>query len=146
MNAIFHIVYSALMLLSDLTGLTYNEVNIVVYYIILPFGYVVLADKIWKKHYLKVGYIFSVLVILFLIHDFKVFSDWLFQKSVDFLLSFQIFGWNYTVSSVLICVIFPGIVFVLMFFLAYPKIGRQVIPLIRFAFSDRTEFDSKEGS
>ncbi len=44
------------------------------------------------------------------------------MRSVDFLLSFQFLGWNYIVSSVLICVVFPAIVLFVMFHYAYPKI------------------------
>ena len=137
MNAIFHIVYSALMFISEVTGLTYNEVNIIAYYMILPFIYVALADKIWRKHLLKIAYIGAMTITLFLIPDFSAFSDWLFLESVRFLLSFQMFGWDYTVSSVLICVIFPGIVLMAMIHLAYP----QLLRILRFGFSDRIEFD-----
>jgi hypothetical protein len=120
MNIVFHIVYSLLKLISEITGFTYNEVNIIAYYIVLPFAYVILADKILKRHVLKIVYVVSVAGGLLMIKDFTAFSDWLFQKSVDFLLSFDIFGWNYVVSSVFICVIFPAIVFVGMLYLAYP--------------------------
>jgi len=120
MNIVFHIVYSLLKLISEITGFTYNEVNIIAYYIVLPFAYVILADKILKRHVLKIVYVVSVAAGLLMIKDFTAFSDWLFQKSVDFLLSFDIFGWNYVVSSVFICVIFPAIVFVGMLYLAYP--------------------------
>lgn len=48
------------------------------------------------------------------------FSDWLFRESVEFLLSLEIFGWNYVVSSVLVCVVFPAIVFAIMLRDAYP--------------------------
>lgn len=121
MNATFQIVYSLLKWISQVTGFTYNEVNIIAYYIILPFVYVVLADRILKKHVLKILYVVGVAACLLSIRNFSGFSDWLFQKSVDFLLSFQFLGWNYIVSSVLICVVFPAIVFLVMFHFAYPS-------------------------
>lgn len=130
MNTTFQIVYSLLKWIAEVSGLTYNEVNIIAYYIILPFAYVILADRILQKHVLKILYVVGVSVGLFLIADFTEFSDWLFQKSVDFLLSFQFLGWNYIVSSVLICVVFPAVVFIVMFHLAFPKffpaIGRRL--------------------
>lgn len=130
MNTTFQIVASLLNWIAEVTGLTYNEVNIIAYYIILPFAYVILADRIFQKHTLKILYVVGVSVCLFLITDFTEFSDWLFQKSVDFLLSFQFLGWNYVVSSVLICVVFPSIVFIVMFHFAFPKffpaIGRRL--------------------
>ena len=121
MNVVFQIVYSLLKWISQVTGFTYNEVNIIAYYIILPFAYVVLADRILKKHVLKALYIAGVAACLLSIGNFREFSDWLFQKSVDFLLSFQFLGWDYMVSSVLICVVFPAIVFLVMFHYAYPR-------------------------
>jgi uncharacterized membrane-anchored protein len=130
MNTTFQIVYSLLKWIAEVTGFTYNEVNIIAYYIILPFAYVILADRILRGHVLKILYVVAVSVCLFLIADFTEFSDWLFQKSVDFLLSFQFLGCNYIVSSVLICVAFPAVVFIVMFHFAYPKffpaIGRRL--------------------
>jgi hypothetical protein len=76
MEGIFQIVYLLLQAISNLTGLSYNEVNIVSYYIILPFIYIALADKIIKKNIIKVIYVFGMLVGLFLIKDFSEFSDW----------------------------------------------------------------------
>jgi hypothetical protein len=64
MDVTFQIVYSLLKWIAEITGLTYNEVNIIAYYI---------------------------------------------------------------VSSVLICVVFPAIVFVVMFHFAYPKFFRKML-------------------
>lgn len=136
MNEIFRIVYSALMFISEITGLSYNEVNIIAYYIVLPFIYVALADKIWGKHLLKITYVCVVSLVLLLIPNFRIFSDRLFDDSVRFLLSFEMFGWNYVVSSVMICVVFPGIVFLVMLHFAYPRI----LQVIRSVFPERTEF------
>ncbi len=130
MNTTFQIVYSLLKWIAQITGFTYNEVNIIAYYIVLPFAYVILADRILKTHALKLLYVLGVTVCLRFIADFTIFSDWLFQQSVDFLRSFQFFGWNYIVSSVLICVVFPAVVFIVMFHFAFPKffpvIGRRL--------------------
>lgn len=130
MNATFQIVYSLLNWIAEITGFTYNEVNIIAYYIMLPFACVILADRILKMHVLKIIYGVGVTGGLLFIADFKTFSDWLFRKSVDFLLSFQFLGWNYIVSSVLICVVFPAVVFIAMFHFAFPKffpaIGRPL--------------------
>jgi hypothetical protein len=121
MNTTFQIVSSLLKWIAEVAGFTYNEVNIIAYYIILPFAYIILADRMFQKHMLKILYVVGVSVFLFLITDFTRFSDWLFQKSVDFLLSFQFLGWNYIVASVLICVVFPAVVFIVMFHFAFPK-------------------------
>jgi hypothetical protein len=117
--------------IAQITGFTYNEVNIIAYYIVLPFFYFILADRILKTHVLKFLYVVSVTACLLFIADFTIFSDWLFQKSVDFLLSFEFLGSNYIVSSVLICVVFPAVVFLVMFHFAFPKI----FPVIGRRFS-----------
>ena len=49
-----------------------------------------------------------------LIKDFNHFSDQLFIKSVIFLQKFEIVGWSYIVSSVIICVIIPIALFIMI--------------------------------
>jgi hypothetical protein len=56
-----------------------------------------------------------------------------FQKSVDLLLGFALLGWNYIVASVLICVVFPVVVFAIMLHFAYPL---MVPALVRWARGD----------
>lgn len=107
--------------LSALTGLSYNEVNIIVYYMMIPFVYIFLADKILKTHLLKIAFGLAMVSCLFAIKDFSKFSDWLFAESVDFLLGFRRIGWNYIVASVMVCVVFPAAVFIGMFHFAYPR-------------------------
>jgi len=120
MQLIFNIVYELLKFASVLTGLSYNEINIVAYYMILPFVYVVLLDKIIWRHVLKVIYVLAWAVLLFSTKSFSAFSDWLFDQSVHFLLSFRAIGWDYISASVLVCVVAPSLVFVVLFYLAYP--------------------------
>ena len=43
---------------------------------------------------------------------FRDRCDWAFDKSVDFLLWFKKIGWNYVVSSVIICVVVPALIYV----------------------------------
>jgi len=121
MNTIFQIVYLILVWLSDLTGLSYRAINIVVYFIVIPLVYLHLIDNLLKKHYLKIGFSILVLILLLIINDFEVFSDRLFDLSVKFLLWFKVIGWNYTVASVIICVIIPLIAFLVLFYFAYWK-------------------------
>lgn len=122
MSALFDFVFRILVWVSVHTGLSYNEVNIVVYYILLPFVYVMLADRIWRKNVLKIGYVVWVVVLLFLIPDFSAFSDWLFQVSVNFLLFFQVIGWSYVVASVILCVLVPLVILIWMLHIAYPRL------------------------
>ena len=53
--------------------------------------------------------------IIFLWKDpmkFKDRCDWAFDKSVEFLQYFKKIGWNYIVSSVIICVAVPMLIYV----------------------------------
>ena len=118
MKIIFDIVYCLLKQLSVITGLTYNEINIVVYYIIIPMIYFFMIDKIIKKHIFKIVFSILILIILVLV-NFEKFSDSLFDASVKFLLLFEVIGWSYVVSSVIICVIVPAIIFGVLFYFSY---------------------------
>ena len=125
MHLLFEIVYKILKQISVVTGLTYNEINIVVYYIIAPMIYFVMIDKILKTHLLKI--IFGVIVIVtIVVSDFGKLSDSMFDSSVDFLLWFELIGWDYVVSSVIICVIIPFLVFVVLFYFSFwPILKRE---------------------
>ncbi|KQC14643.1 MAG: hypothetical protein APR63_05270 [Desulfuromonas sp. SDB] len=118
MKIIFDIVYCLLKQLSVITGLTYNEINIVLYYIIIPMIYFVMIDRIMKKHVFKIG--FSIIVLITLVFvDLNEFSNSLFDASVKFLLLFDVIGWNYVVSSVIVCVVVPVIIFGVLFYFSY---------------------------
>ena len=117
MGIIFEIVAGILYLFSEITGLTYKEINIIVYYILIPYSYFVLIDYIFGKHYLKTTFAFIVLVIL--INEYKSFenfSDNLFDKSALFLNSFGFLGMDYYVASVVICVLV--VIFIYIFLIS----------------------------
>jgi len=111
MDIIFQIVYTALKWISLLTGFTYNEINIIVYYIIIPFIFLHQLDKLFRFHYLKIGFALFTFLTILLVDDFEVFSNWLFQKSVDFLKWFDLIGLNYVQASVVICVFLPILIY-----------------------------------
>ena len=99
--------------IAKLTGLTYNQVNIIVYYLLIPLSWTVMLDYITMMPFLTPMYIIAW--IIFLWKDqmkFKDRCDWAFDKSVDFLLYFKKIGWNYIVSSVIICVVVPVLIYV----------------------------------
>jgi len=96
-------------------NLTYNEVNIIVYYLIIPLTWTILADCIIKIPVTTPLLIAIWLMILIKEHKhFKSWCDEMFEASVRFLLWFQRIGWNYEVSSVIICVIIPIIIYILL--------------------------------
>jgi|SRR5882724_277846 len=126
MNPVFNIVAQTLNWIASVTGFTYNEINIIAYYIILPFVYVALIDRIMHKHILKVIYVVAWTGALCLTKDFAAFSNPLFNGSVDFLLMFSHVGLDYVSASVVICVVLPGIAFVALLLLAFPTLRRKL--------------------
>lgn len=118
MLPIFAVVAGAELLIAKLTGTTYNEVNIVVYYLLISLSWTVMIDYLMKLPLLTP--LFILAWIIFLWKDpmkFRDRCDWAFEKSVDFLLWFKRIGWNYVVSSVIICVVIPILVYCLLIYL-----------------------------
>jgi len=126
MNPVFNAVAQTLNWIASVTGFTYNEINIIAYYIILPFVYVALIDRILHKHILKIIYVVAWTGVLCLIKDFAAFSNFLFKGSVDFLLMFSHVGLDYVSASVVTCVILPGIAFVALLLFAFPTLRRKL--------------------
>ena len=117
MNEIFQIVYEFLKWTSLISGLTYREVNIIVYFIIIPAIFIFILSKIFKEKLLILVFLITVILTIIIVPDFEKFSNDLFKKSVDFLNWFEYFGLNYIQASVLICVIIPIlIIFSLLYF------------------------------
>ena len=125
MNPVFNAVARTLDWIASVTGFTYNEINIIAYYIFIPFVYVVLLDRIIHKHVLKIAYIFVWVAILVAIRNFSEFCDVLFKVSVDFLLKFSAVGLDYVAASVVICVILPAMVFAVLLLMAFPNLQRR---------------------
>ena len=125
MNPLFNAVARTLNWIASVTGFTYNEINIIAYYIVIPFVYVVLLDRIIHKHVLKIAYIFVWVTILVAIRNFSEFCDVLFKVSVDFLLKFSAVGLDYVAASVVICVILPAMVFAVLLLMAFPNLQRR---------------------
>ena len=113
MLPIFAVVAGVEHVIAKLTGSTYNKVNIIVYYLLIPLSWTVMIDYLTKLPFLSPMFVLAWIV--FLLKDpmkFRDRSDWAFMKSVDFLLWFKKIGWNYVVSSVIICVVIPVLVYI----------------------------------
>lgn len=108
---IFKIVATLFSILARICKRSYNEINIIVYYFVIPFSWLWMLDSYFKFHFLKLT--FMVFTIGFSVgcRDFKTYSDCLFQKSVVFLKYFNRIGSNYHFSSVLICVVIPILIY-----------------------------------
>lgn len=114
METIFNIVANVLFSIAQNTGLTYNEINIIIYYVIIPFTFTVLIDIYFKNHITKLVFFALLLIALFFIQDFSKFSDWLFSVSVNFLNIFSFIGINYITSSVIICVLLVIMIYIFL--------------------------------
>ena len=108
----FQIVAGVLYKIAQATGLTYNEINIIVYYLVVPLTWTVMIDILIKAPITTI-LLFTAWIVIFTVHynDFRHWCDWALDKSVDFLLWFKRIGWNYVVSSVIICVVVPIIIY-----------------------------------
>lgn len=107
-NSIFNIVAQSLLWIGKKTGLTYNEVNILVYYLLIPLSWTVMFDC-WLRLPVTTVMLICVWIGIFIAtrHTFSLWCDWAFKDSVDFLNWFSRWGSNYVLSSVIICVVIP---------------------------------------
>ena len=115
---IFQITALTLLKIAAKTKLSYNEINIIVYYFIIPLSWAILVDIWLATPIISVLFVIFCAVVYALVrNNFKEWSDYIFKKSVDFLLYFNRFGSNYVLSSVVICIIVPIIVYIILFLL-----------------------------
>jgi len=119
LETIFKITYQFLKYLEAITGFTYREINIIIWFFIIPFVWLLLLDKIKSTHKFKIIGSILIVVTLLLIPNFNSFSNQLFLKSQDFLNLFNPLGSNYVKSSVIICVVLPILVTGLLIKKAY---------------------------
>lgn len=124
MDLLFESVYLFLDWLSEITGLSYREVNIVVYFIVLPLIYLHLIDRIVRRHILAPLFGVAVAIILTGTSLFGSLADRIFERSVDFLEWFQAIGWNYGTASVILCVFVPISILLVLLHFAYPSVMR----------------------
>ena len=129
MKETFKIVADALLNLSRLTGLSYNEINIIVYYLIIPMTWAALLDEVFRFHWLKLGLLGASGIVVagaILLCGFSRFCDRLFDASATFLNSFRIIGMNYVQSSVVVCVLVPLVIYAGLIWLAFVKVKRGI--------------------
>lgn len=114
----FTVVANGLMAIGRRTGLTYNEVNILVYYLLIPLSWAVMFD-VWLRLPVATALVLIVWVGIFVAtrHNFSTWCDRAFMRSVDFLNWFNGWGGNYVLNSVIICVLLPIIIYGLLIWL-----------------------------
>lgn len=117
-KSIFSIVAQALSWVACKLDLTYNEVNILVYYLFIPLSWTVMFDC-WLGMPLTTFALVFIWVGIFIAtrHTFRLWCDKAFQYSVNFLNWFNRWGGNYVLNSVIICVLIPILVYAALFML-----------------------------
>ena len=107
-QATFNIVALALLKTAQRLHTTYNAINIIVYYLLVPLVWTVMLDfKLQQPITTTLLVAVWTVLIIATRHHFLAWCDRAFKLSQQFLLLFQRIGWNYVVSSVIICVILP---------------------------------------
>ena len=108
----FAVVANSLLFIGKETGLTYNEVNILVYYLLIPLSWSVMFDC-WIGLPITSAALMCVWIGIFIAtrHTFREWCDRAFQDSVNFLNWFNRWGGNYVLNSVIICVLLPLLVY-----------------------------------
>lgn len=138
---VFGLVAALLALLAKLFRITYKEMNIFVYYFAIPITWCRMLDSIFgtiiqypsytEEEIISLGGVkyvaIPVLTVLWCLlwafiiyhnrHGFRAWCVRAFDNSVKFLLWFKVIGWNYYVSSVIICVVVPILVYIGLFYL-----------------------------
>ena len=117
-NRIFDLVANVLNQTASALGMTYNQINIVVYYLVIPLSWAVMLDMYIHMPIasLVVGEVW-MFILLYKWRSFSEWCDWLFDKSVQFLLYFNRWGGYYNLTSVIICVVIPLLIYGILVYL-----------------------------
>jgi len=126
---VFMIVAGLLWLVASITGLSYNDVNVVLYFILIPLLWVVLVDLWLRKGRLwlfnnRVPWFTSIALIMYVLYicrlTWRSFADttaeigyamceWVLNP-VESTSQIDIMGDGYVLGSVLLCVIAPVVI------------------------------------
>ena len=112
-SSTFRKVADALLYWASVIGITYNEINIIVYYLLIPLTWTIMFDC-W------IGCPITTYALIFIWFGIKIgtwgrfreWSDWAFIRSVDFLNYFNRWDGNYVLNSVIICVLVPIVIYI----------------------------------
>ena len=121
-SSIFRKVADVLIYGASVMGITYNEINIIVYYLLIPLTWTIMLD-------FYIGTPITTYALIFIWFGIKIgtwgrfreWSDWAFMCSVDFLNYFNRWGGNYVLNSVIICVLVSLFIYIGLIFLLFTK-------------------------
>ena len=112
----FDAVAETLLGIARRTGLTYNEVNILVYYLLIPLTWTIMLDFILRKPITTPLLLLAWMGIFIATRGrFRQWCDKAFVLSQQFI---RFFG-EYVKYSVVICVIVPIIIYFILFVLLF---------------------------
>ena len=126
---IFGAVAVTLLWLAKKLHITYNEINVIVYYWIIPATWTLMLDykidavldmSIYKGFFPALTIALCCAWVGILTATFRFFSKWcdfVFRASQAFLCIFNRWGGNYILNSVIVCVLLPLIIYFLIFFI-----------------------------
>ena len=107
----FALTAKTLLQIGELFHLSYNAVNIIVWYMLIPLAWAAILD--YKLHQILFAPVWILLCIGTIVHQrkqFNKFCDLLFRLSQEFIFSFG----NYYLWSVIICLLVPILVTTLL--------------------------------
>ena len=117
-NRIFDFVANALLQIAKAFGITYNQINIICYYFLIPLSWAVIIDFYIKKPIISLTVIgVWIIIVICKWRCFSEWCDWLFEQSVKFLRFFDRIGSYYNMTSVIICVFLPLCIYGLLAYL-----------------------------
>ena len=115
-NTVFKIIYMILYKTSIRLKISYKEINIILYYIIIPFTWFIMLSFILNSYLPTIIPATGYLILFLGIKDWSQFCNWLFDKSVLILqFPFNTKKW-YVINSVILCVIIPIIIYSILFY------------------------------
>ena len=112
MTQLFVLTRDFLLEIASYTGLSYNEVNVLVWYVLIPFTWAILFDLIFGKHFAKI-IVGGVGLIAIAVVQITGSADLIFEQSAKFLLASNV-GGSYVNASVAICLFVPIIIYLVM--------------------------------
>ena len=112
-SKIFLLIARLLQNIVNVTNLTYNEINIIVYYFVIPLSWCIMLDCITKLPVITLLFI-TIWIIIFL--KVKSFSQWC-NKGFELSQKFICFFGEYVKSSVIICVLIPLLIYIILIYL-----------------------------
>lgn len=121
-SSIFRKVADVLIYGASVMDITYNEINIIVYYLLIPLTWTIMLDFF-------IGTPIITYALIFIWFGIKIgtwgrfheWSDWAFMRSVDLLYFFNRWGGNYVLNSVIICVLVPILIYIGLILLMLTK-------------------------